>query len=491
MREAVRTAEPPGERRKPESAQRPLTLIAGAFFAVHAVAGAFGGYWIDEVYMLAIGRYHPSWGYADQPPLAPMLAGGLEWAAPNAVLLPRLVAAALSTATVVLGALLAREFGGDRRTQVLAALAAATGIWVSLSAHWITPYAVEVPLWTLLTWLLVRWVRLDAAGRPDDRLLPVLGVVIGLAALAKVQVLLLCAALLGSAAVFGPRRLLRRPMFWGCVGIALAIAAPTLVWQALHGWPQLAMAHVVAAEAPWLSNGRQGMAIGSITTAGVLGTPLVLIGMWRLLRSPELRPYRFLAVAVLAMYVFYVITSGRPYYLIGAYGVLAAAGAVGIQRHREAGTRRNVRWVRWPLGIAAVVTALGMAGLSVVVPGDPAHPADRVFAEQVSGACGELPPQQRARTAVLGESYIVAAMLDAHADQFGYPLSASPHRGYGYFGPPPAEADSALLVARNPDRWRPYFADVREVRPGEFPVWLLSGREQPWPVIWDRLRSLA
>src|SRR4029079_1168241 len=38
---------------------------------LHCIASAFGdGYWFDEVYMLAIGRYHLDWGSADQPPYA-------------------------------------------------------------------------------------------------------------------------------------------------------------------------------------------------------------------------------------------------------------------------------------------------------------------------------------------------------------------------------------------------------------------------------------
>jgi hypothetical protein len=34
--------------------------IAAATAVLHCIASAFGdGYWFDEVYMLAIGRYHP------------------------------------------------------------------------------------------------------------------------------------------------------------------------------------------------------------------------------------------------------------------------------------------------------------------------------------------------------------------------------------------------------------------------------------------------
>ncbi|MBQ6643172.1 MAG: glycosyltransferase family 39 protein [Saccharopolyspora sp.] len=482
---------PPG---RPSLAWRPVLLIAAVFTALHAIASAFGGYWLDEAYMLAIGRYHLDFGYVDQPPMAPLLAGALEWLAPGVQLLPRVVMTLISATGVLLAGMLAREFGGDRRAQLLTALAFATGTWTALTAHWLTPYAMEVPLWMVLTWLVVRWLRLDAEDRADDRLLLAMGAVIGVTMQTKFQIALLCAALLGCVLVFGPRRLLRRPMFWAGVGIALIIAAPTLIWQAAHGWPQLAMGQVVTEETPSLSNGRRGMAVGGIVSAGVLGVPLLLCGIGRMLFGKDMRPYRFIAAAFLVQYVFYVVTSGRPYYLIGMYGVLVAAGAVGLQRRREAKTAhssRNWSWVRWPVGVAAVLTAGGMVWLSTVAMGDPAKPLDRTITEYTAAEYRALPAGVRERTALVTGSYVPAAMLDAHSAESGLPLARSAHRGYGFFGPPGPQADNILLVGKEVDEWRPLFAQTRLVRGGDIPVWLLTGREQPWPQVWEQVRSLA
>jgi 4-amino-4-deoxy-L-arabinose transferase-like glycosyltransferase len=46
----------------------------------------------------------------------------------------------------------------------------------------------------LLVWLMIRWQRV-----PDDRLLLAFGVVAGIAALTKFQVILLCLVLLGTS----------------------------------------------------------------------------------------------------------------------------------------------------------------------------------------------------------------------------------------------------------------------------------------------------
>jgi 4-amino-4-deoxy-L-arabinose transferase-like glycosyltransferase len=137
----------------------------------------------------------------------------------------------LATAgAVVLAGLIARELGCDGRAQVFIAATQATGLRTTLAGHWLTPYAVEPMQWMLLVWLLIRWQRVR-----DDRLLLVLGVVIGIAAMAKFQVMLLCLVLLVAVAICGPRDLLRRPLLWAGAALAALIATPTLIWQHLHG----------------------------------------------------------------------------------------------------------------------------------------------------------------------------------------------------------------------------------------------------------------
>jgi hypothetical protein len=118
----------------------------------------------------------------------------------------------------------------------------------------------------------------------------------GVAAETKFQVLLLCAVLAVAVLALGPRELLSRPMLWLGTGIAALMALPTLIWQAVHGWPQLQMGAVVASEADALYGGRTGVALALVLVPGIVGVPLTLYGLWRLLRAPELRPYRFFAV---------------------------------------------------------------------------------------------------------------------------------------------------------------------------------------------------
>ncbi len=458
--------------------------IAGITAVLHCAASAFGGYWFDEVYMLAIGRHHLDWGSADQPPLTPALAAVMDTIAPGSFVALRAPAVLATAGAVVVAGLIARESGCDRRAQGFTAAAQATGAWATFTGPWSTPYTLEPVQWLLVIWLLVRWVRLR-----DDRLLLVLGVVAGVAALTKFQVLLLCVVLVAAVAAVGPRELLRRPLLWVGAGIAAALAAPTLLWQYTNGWPQLRMAPVVAGEADALYGGRPGIAVQLILFAGVAGVALVLYGLWRLLRDEDLRDYRFIAITFLVLYVMFVATQGRPYYLAGLYAPLAAAGALGLQRRREAGRTRR-RWLAWPAYVLSAALAVGALILSVtVVRSDVGEQIARRTAEVYHG----LPAGQRERTVVMGQSYIVAAYIDGYSKRYNLPEAYSTNRSYGYFPPPPAGSDAVLYVGDDVARLRPFFADVRTVGDigDDLDISVLTGLRQPWDQIWQELRTLT
>lgn len=465
-------------------AARTVGSLAALVAVLHCFAETLdSNYWFDEVYMLAIGRYHLDWGSADQPPVAPALAALMDAIAPGSQLMLALPAALATGGAVLVAGLIARELGCDGRAQLFTAAAQATGVWSALAGHWLTPYSLEPVQWLLLVWLLVRWIRLR-----DDRLLLLVGAVAGIAAMTQFRALLLGAVLLVAAAAFGPRALLRRPMLWMGAVLAAVIAAPTLVWQQVRGWPQLQMAPVVAGEAEALYGGRPGIAWQVILYAGVLGVALGGYGLWRLLRVADLRDYRFIAVTFITLYVLFVVTAGRPYYLAGLYAPLAAAGALGLQRRREAGRHR--RW-QARIGVASsVALAVGTLVLSVSIT---RADVGEQIARRTADVYRALPNEQRDRSALVGESYIVAAYLDGYSDSYRLPEAYSLNRSYGYFTPPPDDRDAMLYIGRDPGPLRAYFEVSQQVADigDDMYAYLLTGQRQPWNVIWPRERTLT
>jgi 4-amino-4-deoxy-L-arabinose transferase-like glycosyltransferase len=502
------TPDPMPER--PAVAWWPVLGVAAALAVVLGLVSSRYGYFGDEYYFLSAGA-RPAAGYADQPPMLPLLAAALQHLAPGNLVVLRLPATLLTAVMVVVAALIAAELGGGRRAQVIAAVATATSPYLLATGHLLATSTVDPLCWSVTLLLLVRWLRLEAhpeARRAPtrDRLLLVLGVVLAVALFDKILIPVLLAAVAVGVGIAGPRRLLGRPLLWVGLGIAALSTVPTLVWQAQHGWPQLRMGSVVAGESSLFGN-RWEFLPRALYYAGVLpGAVLVVLGFWALLRSERMRPWRSLGIASVLVTLVLLAAGGRPYYLSGLYALVLAAGAV------AAGTLSGGphRWWRWTL--RPTVVALGaVLALLWVLPVGPASwraPTEfetmgqvgwPEFTESVAQAYRAVPAPQREHTVVVAYSYWYASALEHEGPAHGLPMPIySTHRGFGYFDVPPG-SDDALLVGEV--KWAPRFCARLVVLPrspfspaapvnSDVPMALCTPRA-PWAQAWPSLRNLA
>src|SRR5215204_94720 len=118
---AVTLLEATGQARaRPAVAWLPLAAVAGAVAALLlAFAGRYG-YHRDELYFLRAGR-ELAFGYVDQPPLTPLLARAMDELVPGSLVGLRLPSAIAAGLLVLITGLIARELGGGRTAQLLAA----------------------------------------------------------------------------------------------------------------------------------------------------------------------------------------------------------------------------------------------------------------------------------------------------------------------------------------------------------------------------------
>src|SRR5579863_7809362 len=116
--------EPPEQDRRslPPFAMGIVLCVAALKLLVHIYGAFHDSYFRDEMYYLACGR-HLDWGYVDQPPLIAVIAWLLQHTLGQSVLAIRLLPALAGAFEVILTALIARELGGGRVAQWLAALA--------------------------------------------------------------------------------------------------------------------------------------------------------------------------------------------------------------------------------------------------------------------------------------------------------------------------------------------------------------------------------
>ncbi|MFD9890001.1 ArnT family glycosyltransferase [Amycolatopsis sp. NPDC059027] len=484
-------------------AAKPVLTIAALLAAVLALTAGRYGYFGDELYFLAAGR-HLAWGYVDQPPLLPLLARAMDAIGPGSPFVLRIPAILAMAAGVVFTALIARELGGQGKAQAIAAATFAVATQFVATGHYLATSTIDPFLWTVLLWLLVRWIRTRR-----DGLLVWAGVVTAIALYTKFLIggfwIVAGIALL----VFGPRELLRRPKLWAGAGIAALALVPTLIWQGTHGWPQLGMGAAISHEVEHTWGGRVVFLPSVLLIAGIpIGAALLCYGLWRLLRSPELRPYRFLAWTALGLAVVFFAVNGRNYYVAGMFAPCWAVAAVEIERGQAS---RWWRWIAtWPVYLVA---ALVVVPISLPVwpqswlAKHPSLPRP-VFATQeigwpetarsVADVYAALPGSERSDTAVIAESYWGASALDRFGRDLGLPAPASPDRGYTTLVVPPENATNVLFVGEDPRLLLGHFAHLRPIGKvhtglavanaidGQ-PVWLATGRNEPWTTLWPKL----
>lgn len=479
-----------------------MFAIAGAVGAVLLATSGRIGYFGDELYFLAAGKFHLDWGYADQPWLLPLIAGGMDALAPGSVVALRLPAVLVTVLGVVLTALIARELGGGSRAQTLAAGAYAISPQLLGSGHLLATSTIDPFLWTLTTWLVVRWVRLRS-----DRLLLAAGLVTAVAMQGKFLIVFFWLALGVVVLITGPRDLLRRPALWTGAVVTVLASVPTLLWQARNGWPYLDMQVVVAEQVNRFMGGPVALVPLAVLFAGVLvGAFLACHGFWQLLRDREFAPYRFLGWTVLLITAIFVVTVGRYYYVAGLYGLLFAASAVRIERVRLA---RWWRWVpTWPVyalsAALAVVVALPVRPVSTVTTTDFVASGSLGWpelADTVDAAYEKLPPATRRDVVVLAESYWQASALEVYGPERGLPSVYSPERGYWYTGRPSTGTDRVLYVGSDAGYLGRHFGEVNRVatvrldaRPDNVnqgvAIWLCRYPREPWPQLWPQLRRM-
>jgi len=225
----------------------------------------------------------------------------LATAGPSVVAL-RLLPALAGGAAVVLTALTARELGGGRTAQLVAALAAATSAQLLAMFHLLSTSPFDVVFWNVVVLLVVRMLRTG-----NDRLWLAIGGAGGVGLMNKLNVGLLLAAVVVALAAGRRRRLVRSRFLPVGAALAAAIVSPDLIWNATHQWAQVSMMRSLRSENASLANSLTFIPAQLV----VVGPALALLwigGLGRLLRHDDGRP---LALAYLGLLVFFAATGGK------------------------------------------------------------------------------------------------------------------------------------------------------------------------------------
>jgi hypothetical protein len=432
-------------------------LAAAAKLLIHlAPTGRFGySYFVDELYYLDCSR-HLAWGFVDMPPLFPAIVALLRSLLGESLLAVRLLPAAAGAALVVATGLMARDLGGRRFAQGIAALAVVTApIWLVM--HSIdTMNALEQLFWTAAAWIVLRIVRDD---RP--RLWLLFGGVAGLGMLNKHSMAFFAVAVVGGLLLTAERRAFRSRWLWLGGLAAAAIFLPNLIWIVQHHFPHFEMLANVKRNGRDVQLAPPRFMAQQLLLLNPLALPLWLGGLAWLLCDRDGRRYRVLGLAYLLVIAEMFLLDGRPYYPAPAYPMLLAAGGVALERWLAA--------PRWRAAKPAYAAALALSGAALAPLFAPLLPPEtlirysraiglsqprienhrlgplpqlmadrfgwREMAQEVARVYRSLPPADRARAAIFGQNFGQAGAIDLFGPALGLPPAISGHLSYYLWGP--------------------------------------------------------
>ena len=483
------------------------------------------GYFGDEFYYLACSE-HLAWGYVDHPPLSIALLALIRAILGDALWALHLLPALAVSGSVFLTGLMARRLGAGTFGQALAALAAVVTPIYLVFASFYSMNAFDLLFWCLGAYVILGILKNDA---PKGWLL--FGLIAGLGFQNKLSMgffgLGLCVALV----LTRNRKYIARKVdgkfrpglyLWGGGVLAMLIFLPHLIWQALNDWPTIEfMRNSIALH----GDSPLGFLFLQVLGPHPFNFPIWLTGLCFYLFSRRGKRYRMMGIIYVSVFILLILKGTKAYYLLVAYPILYAGGAVLIESFAERGKWRGR--ILKPVIVTALVVgtapvlplnlpvlppkeflefaegmppemqeALGMSSsqgkLPLVLSG---RLGWEEFVAEIARVYETLPQKDRKECVFFTGNYALAAAIDFLGRQYGLPPATSYHNNYYLWGPGDTSWDVVIAVGVHPVWLESIFGEVVEAGrmsceytshliPNDMPVFVCRQTKRPIAEVW-------
>lgn len=490
-----------------------LVMLAVVRVALHCLSNGKYGFHRDELQTLDDAR-HLDWGFVAYPPITPLIGRLALILFGTSLIGFRFFAAVAVSIAMVLTGLIAKELGGSRSVQILAAVAAAISP-VSLTQGAVFQYVSFDYLWGVsATYFLVRLCKSD-----DARWWLAIGVMLGLGMQTRYTMGFLALGIVGGVLLTKSRKYLLSGWLWAGVGISLLIFLPNLLWQAQHQFISLEfLSHIHTRDVG------QGRANGFLAQQLYLcihfvTIPLMVMGFWFFLAREDGKRYRLVGWMFLVTFVLFLFAKARFYYAAPLYPILLAAGCV-VWSRWIAGLRPGwarftqiLQWSALALGgmlFAFLVIPIAPIGSSIWKITAKLHDQFREevgwddLSQTVAKVFHSLPADERANTGILTGNYGEGGALNLYGPELGLPHAMSGTNSFWYRGYDARQPQTVILVGFDLDEGKELFrsCEVRAKNTNRFGVLNEESREhpdilvcrdlrEPWPDFWQKFRRFG
>lgn len=469
---------------KQEKQFKILIIVLAIFkFIVHILTANGYGYFIDELYTVALSK-HLDFGYVDLPPIVPAILAVSRSIFGESLFALHIVPALTGAATMAFVCLITREMGGKRFAICISGLTFIVApVWLTMNSFFAYDGFDQLSL-SIFFYLLIKYIKSD-----DKKLWVPLGIIAGIAAMTKATILFYGLGFLIALVVSGYGKKLNSKWPWIGLGLFLIIISPYIVWQMINGWPTLDYWMYYESGRTYKSSIAEYL-INIIIIMNPFTLPLWTAGIYKIM-LPKIRGgYRFIGVMFIASFMLLFLLSAKAYMLAAFFVPLYSAGAVFVE---EKLTIKNMKKIK--ISIITYVLAAGLALAPASIPilspvqltryfnifriinksvtldnlpktSFPQTLADRFgwdnMVDTINRVYRKLPDIERDKCRIFAGYYGAAGAIDLLGKKYSLPNAMSGHLTYYLWGPGDFSGEIMISIGVPEQILKMYFEEVNE-----------------------------
>lgn len=495
-----------------------LVYLALGKLVIHFLASGQYGYFRDELYYMACGE-NLAFGYVDHPPFVALVAKVSRLLLGDSLFALRFFPAIAGALVVFLTGMIVRELGGKRFAQFLAALAVIISpIYLGLGSF-LSMNPFDHLFWTLSAYILVLILKSD-----NTKLWVFFGIALGLGLQNKYSMIFFGFGLFIGLILTANRKHLLVPRLWLAGICALIIFLPNIIWQIINKWPTLEFMrnaslykNLPLAPHEFLSS--------QILEMHPFLFPALFFGLCYYLFSGPGRQFRLFGWMYLAIFILFILTRAKTYYIAPVYPIMFAAGAIAIEKFI---LKKGWNWLK-PVTVSLLILG-GVLTAPIAIPvlpvetyisysefigiapppierhemGQlPQHFADMFgwenMAATVAKAYHKLSPGEKGKCGIFCGNYGEAGAIDFFGRKYDLPKAISGHNNYWLWGPRGYTGEVMLMIGVGENHLRSMFREIKQVEiikheyvmpyENNLPIYLCRDALLPIEEVWPRLKN--
>jgi hypothetical protein len=487
-----------------------LLLLGLCGALVHTLLNGQYGFHRDELDIIMNAR-QLAWGYVAYPPITPFIAR-IELMLFGSSLQGMRLFSALSQGVVIfLGGMMARDMGGKRGAQVVAAIAIGIAPVALMAGTLIQYMAFDFLWWVVIAFFFVRLLATE-----DPRYWLGIGAGIGLGMMTKFTIAFWVVGLVAGVLLSSRRKDLLSRWLWLGVLVALIIYLPNLIWQVRHEFISLDFLQAIHARDLRIGRGDDFLVAQLYSSTNPFTLPLWFAGVAACLFSASMKRFRPVVWMFLTTFLIFLIARGRSYYIAPGYGMLIAAGSVWIEGWLDTRSESLKR-----AGTVAFFSYLAVGSAAAIIMVKPVAPINsglwRITSQlnpeivemvgwqdltaQVASIYQTIPEADKPHTAILAGNYGEAGAFDLYGRDYSLPpvISGADNFWYrGYGNPPPEtliiagfdrpEVDYYFRSCINEGKVTNRFDVPNEETSRDSSLYVCRQPRQPWAEMWQEMQ---